>query len=97
MALSMKNVNIGAVIAGAVIVTGILALAPASAIGATAAGAAATAAGMFPSVINAIAAGMGVSNIFVGSGIALGGAVIGQKTANLFHRGQDAATTLVGR
>lgn len=91
-----KNINWGAVIAGAVIVTSILALAPASAIGATAAGAA-VASGTFPSIINAMAAGMGVSNLFVGSGVALGGAVLGQKTANLFHRGQDAATTLVGR
>ncbi|MEQ1704457.1 MAG: hypothetical protein ABL867_00625 [Rickettsiales bacterium] len=94
---SLKNVNWGAIIAGAVIVTGILALAPAAAIGATSAGLAATNAGLFPSVLNAIAVSTGASNVLVGSAIALGGAVLGQKTANLFHRGQDAATTLVGR
>ena len=82
---SFKNVNWGAVIIGAVAVTAIAALSTI------------TVGGAAVSYIAAMSSGIGISQGAVAAGTALAGGAIGQKVANLFHRGQDAAVTLVGR
>lgn len=78
----LKDVSWGAIIAGAVVVTAIAALAPVT--GAT-------------SVIAALAAETGLGTGAATAGVAAVGGVVGHYVSKLFHRAQDATTTLIGR
>lgn len=83
--VSLKDVNWGAALVGAGLVVGILALSAApAAIGGA-------------SMLGALAGQVGLSNTVTGAVAGLAGAAAGHKVANLFHRVQDASTTLVGR
>ncbi len=80
----LKDISWGSIILGAAAVTALVAAAPLAAGGAT--------------ILSALtAAETGLSSTAVLAGAAVTGGALGNMVSKLFHRAQDAATTLVQR